>query len=112
MTKTNLPKNTAAALAYLFGWISGIAFLLLEDDPFVRFHAMQSLLVFGLLTIIRLVPIIGWILSPILMLVTLFLGLFLIIKAYQGEKFALPVIGQWAQKLLENSGASKKKEAK
>lgn len=97
---TGLPKNTAAALSYVLGWLTGIVFLLIEKDPFVRFHAMQSIITFGLLTILALVPVIGWVLSPVVMIVGFVLWLVLIFKAYQGEEFKLPVIGQFAQKQL------------
>lgn len=97
---TGLPKNTAAALAYVLGWLTGIVMLLIEKDPFVRFHAMQSIITFGLLTIVSLVPVIGWALSPLVMIVGFILWLVLIFKAYQGEKFKLPVIGEFAEKQL------------
>ena len=96
---TGLPSNTAAALSYVLGWLTGIVFLLVEkDDQFVRLHAMQSVVTFGLLTVLALVPVIGWILSPFVMIVGFVLWLFLIVKAYQGEEFLLPVIGPWAKK--------------
>ena len=96
-----LPSNTAAALAYVLGWLTGIVFLLLEkDDKFVRFHAMQSIIVFGLITLFSFVPVIGWMLSPILMILGFVLWLVLIFKAYQGEKFKLPVIGDFAEKQM------------
>ncbi|PJE67515.1 hypothetical protein COU95_02010 [Candidatus Shapirobacteria bacterium CG10_big_fil_rev_8_21_14_0_10_40_9] len=97
-TGTGLPTNTAAALSYVLGWLTGIVFLLIEKDPFVRFHAMQSIITFGLLTIISFVPIIGWLLSPLAMIVGFVLWLVLIFKAYQGEEFKLPVIGDFAKK--------------
>ncbi|PIU02301.1 hypothetical protein COT66_00925 [Candidatus Shapirobacteria bacterium CG09_land_8_20_14_0_10_49_15] len=97
---TGLPKNTAAALAYGLGWLTGIIMLLVEKDPFVRFHAMQSIITFGLLTLISLVPVVGWALSPMVMIVGFVLWLVLIFKAYQGEKFKLPVIGNFAEKQL------------
>ncbi len=99
-TTTNLPPNTAAALSYLFGWITGLIFLLIEKDPFVRFHAMQSVIIFGLLFIIPFVPFVGWILSPLVMIVGFALWVILILKAYQGEEFELPVIGEFARKQL------------
>ncbi len=99
-TGTGLPKNTAAALSYVLGWLTGIVFLLIEKDPFVRFHAMQSIVVFGALTIIALLPVVGWVLSPLVMIVGFVLWLVLIYKAYQGEEFSLPVVGDWAKKLL------------
>lgn len=95
---TGLPRNTAAALSYVLGWLTGIIFLLIEKDPFVRFHAMQSIVTFGILTIVPLVPVVGWILSPLVMVVAFVLWLVLIFKAYQGEEFKLPVIGEFAKK--------------
>lgn len=100
MAGTGLPKNTAAALSYVLGWLTGIVFLLVEKDPFVRFHAMQSIITFGLLTILSFVPVVGWILSPLVMIVGFVLWLVLIFKAYQGEEFKLPVIGEFAKKQL------------
>jgi uncharacterized membrane protein len=100
MAGTGLPKNTAAALSYVLGWLTGIVFLLIEKDPFVRFHAMQSIITFVLLTILAMVPVVGWILSPLVMIVGFILWLVLIYKAYQGEEFKLPVIGDFAKKQL------------
>lgn len=98
---TGLPKNTAAALCYLLGWVTGIVFLLIEkEDKFVRFHAMQSVITFGILTIASFLPLIGWILSPFIMIIGFVLWLALIIKAYQGEEFELPVVGKLARQWL------------
>ena len=97
---TGLPKNTAAALSYVLGWLTGIVLLLIEKDPFVRFHAMQSVVTFGALTILVFVPVIGWVLSPVIMIVGFVLWLVLIFKAYQGEKFKLPITGDFAEKQL------------
>lgn len=99
-TGLGLPKNTAAALSYVLGWLTGIVFLLIEKDPFVRFHAMQSIIVFGALTIINFIPLVGWILSPLVLIVGFILWLLLIYKAYQGEEFKLPVVGDFAKKQL------------
>lgn len=97
---SGLPKNTAAALSYVLGWLTGIVFLLIEKEPFVRFHAMQSVITFGALTIIVILPVIGWVLSPLVMILGFVLWLVLIYKAYQGEEFKLPVIGNFAKKQL------------
>lgn len=97
---TGLPKNTAAALSYVLGWVTGIIFLLIEKDPFVRFHAMQSIITFGVLMLLSFVPLVGWILSPLVAIVGFVLWLVLIFKAYQGEEFKLPVIGEFAKKQL------------
>lgn len=100
-TTLGLPTNTEAALTYVLGWLTGIVFLLIEKDKFVRFHAMQSIITFGALTIFSFVPVIGWILTPFIMIGGLLLWLLLIYKAYQGEEFKLPVIGKFAAKQLE-----------
>lgn len=97
-----LPPNTAAALSYVFWWLSGIIFLVVEkNDKFVRFHAMQSVITFGGITIASFVPIIGWMLAPLLWVGGFMLWLVLILKAYQGEKFKLPIVGDFAEKQLE-----------
>ena len=100
-TKIGLPKNTTAALSYVLGWLTGIVILLLEKDPFIRFHAMQSVITFGTLTILAMIPFVGLVLSPLIMILSFVLWLVLIFKAYQGEEFKLPVIGDFAKKQLE-----------
>lgn len=101
-TVTGLPVNTEAALTYLFGWITGLIFLLLEkDNKKIRFHAMQSLVVFGLCHLLVVVPVIGWVLSPFIVLIGFVLWLILIIKAYQGEEFEVPVLGEFAKRQLK-----------
>ena len=58
MKGTGLKKETAAALSYVLGPVTGVIFLVLEKDPFVRFHAMQSIVVivvlFGLQWVLTL----------------------------------------------------------
>jgi uncharacterized membrane protein len=96
-----LPVNTAAALCYVLGWVSGLVFLLAEkQNGKVRFHAMQSLLMFGGLTVISFVPIVGWLLSPFVMIVGFIVWLMSIYKAYNGEDFELPVVGKLSKKQL------------
>ena len=98
---TGLPKNTAAALCYALGWVTGIIFLLIEKkDKFIRFHAMQSVVTFGILTVASLMPLIGWILSPFIMIIGFVLWLVLMIKAYQGEEFELPIVGKLARQWM------------
>lgn len=104
-TVTGLPVNTEAALTYVLGWLSGVVFFLLEkDDKFIRFHAMQSIVVFGGLTILSFIPILGWMLSPLIMIGGFILWLVLILKAYKGEKYVLPVVGEFAEKQMEKLG--------
>ena len=102
-TSTGMDENLAGMLCYLVGWITGLIFFLIEkDNKFVRFHAMQSLITFGGLTVLFMflpfIPILGWMLIPVLAIVQLILWVLLMVKAYQGEKFKLPVIGDIAEK--------------
>lgn len=97
---TGLPKNTAAALSYVLGPITGVVFYLIEKDPFVRFHAMQSTVVFLALFILQWVFGITLILLPLVPLISILgfvLWLLLIYKAWQGEKFEVPILGKYAK---------------
>ena len=100
-TSMGLNQNVAGLLCYLVGWVTGLIFFLLEkENKFVRFHAMQSMITFGGLTILLMVvgyiPFIGF----LLVLLQLGLWILLMIKAYQGEQFKLPVIGDLAEKKI------------
>ncbi len=102
-TSTGINENVAGLLCYLAGWITGLIFLLIEkENRFVRFHAMQSIITFGGLTVLVIIlgfiPMLGWILLSIVWIVELVLWILLMIKAYQGEMYKLPVIGDLAEK--------------
>jgi uncharacterized membrane protein len=94
-------QNLMGAVAYLLGFVSGVVLLLVEkENKFVRFHAMQSVVVFGLLFLVGLVPLVGWMLSVVLVPLSFVLWLVLMWKAYQGETFKVPVLGDFAEKQL------------
>ena len=100
-TSTGLEENVAGFLCYLLGFITGIAFLVLEKkSSFVRFHAMQSTITFlGLFVIsivIGFIPIIGLLVYPIWIL-SLIVWLILMVKALRGERYSLPIVGKMAE---------------
>jgi len=102
-TSTGLDENVAGLLCYVLGWISGLVFFLIEkENKFVRFHALQSIIVFGVLFlagfIIGWIPFIGWVIAWIIWVLAIVLWIVLMIKAYQGEKFKLPWAGNLAEK--------------
>lgn len=104
-SSTSLEPNLAGLLCYLAGVITGVIFLIIEkENRFVRFHAIQSIMVFVVIFVLSLVlsaiPLIGWLLSLLLSPVSLVLWIFLMWKAYQNEWFKLPVIGDLAEKQL------------
>jgi uncharacterized membrane protein len=103
-----LTDNVAGALAYLF--IPAIVFLVLEPynkNRFIRFHAFQclfvcaALFVVGIgLSILTVIPFLGLITIPLHFLLgvgSLVLWIILVLKAYQGQMFKLPVIGDMAE---------------
>jgi uncharacterized membrane protein/ribosomal protein L40E len=104
-----LEPNVAGLLSYLGLWIAGLVFILIEkENKFVRFHAMQSIVTFGALNVLIVVfgildglDVIG-VLFRILWTLTLVLGIVvwivLMIKAYQGERYKLPIAGDIAEK--------------
>jgi uncharacterized membrane protein len=123
-SSTGLEENIAALLAYVFGWVSGLVFFLLEkDSKLVRFHAMQSIL---FCIVIAVLGIALWIVTFLFVLVaamlpdimgTLFgllatliwlvfsvallIGWILcLVRAYQGQFFKLPIIGNMAEKIV------------
>jgi uncharacterized membrane protein len=99
-----LDENIAAALTYVLGFITGIIFFLVEkENKTVRFHAMQSTIVFlGLFIVFVVLSFIPFInmLIPLIWLLEIVLWIVLIIKAYQGEKFKLPVVGDMAESYI------------
>ena len=102
-TSTGLAENVAGLLCYVIGWISGLVFILIEqENKFVRFHAMQSIIVFGTLTIASLIlgwiPFIGAFFAWIITVIGFILWIVLMVKAYQGTKFKLPWSGNLAEK--------------
>lgn len=108
--------NLMGAVAYVLGLVSGLIIYLIEKDKpdksrFVMFHAMQSIIlsialivISIILSIIALIPVIGWIIAllagliyPLLVFV---IWIFLIYKAYSGEEYHLPIIGEYAEKYM------------
>ena len=121
-SSTGLDENIAALLSYIFGWISGLIFFLMEKDSrLVRFHAMQSILfnvLIGVLAfVVWFILMILWVilaqvsdaLAAIFGIITMLLWLVFsvgiliawilcLVKAFQGQYFKLPVIGNFAEK--------------
>ncbi len=92
--------NVRALLTYAAGWVTGIVFLLIEkEDDFIRFNAAQSVVVFGALTIITLIPVLGQIISVFLWPLGLILWIVLMVKAYNNQKLELPVVSDLAKQL-------------
>lgn len=87
--------TTKAWIAYLVGWITGLIFLLTEkNDPFVRFHAAQSICLSVIAMVLSWIPVIGW----FVWIAFFVLWIICMVKASQGEKYMLPILGEFAEK--------------
>lgn len=111
-TSTGLRENVAATLSYLGWWVTGIIFFLLEQqNEFIKFHALQSIAVFGVITvaawIVGFIPVIGDWISRIIWLIGIALWIVLMVKAYQGSKYKIPVAGDLAEKWAERRSTPK-----
>ena len=101
-TASGFDANVAAALSYLVGFVTGIIFLLVEkENRFVRFHAMQSTLFFiGVVAIdvlLQVIPFLGFLVVIFIVIpASAIVWLLMMYKAYQGEEYKLPLVGQWA----------------
>lgn len=102
-SSTGLDENTAGLLCYVLGWVSGIVFLLLErESKFVKFHAVQSIIIFGVLSVVN--SVVGWI--PVLGLIVgitsgilgFVLWILLMVKASQGERYKVKWAGDYAER--------------
>lgn len=106
-SSTGIDPNVAAALTYVLGWITGVLFLILErESTFVRFHAMQSTIVFLVLSLLCVllpvtIPILGMLVAVFVVIpFSAVLWLVLLFKAYQGERFKVPVAGDMAEQRI------------
>lgn len=107
-----IAENVAGLLCYVLGWLTGIIFLLIDKRPFVKFHAAQSIVVFGGLTLVRIGlvflhsvmgSLIGWgfmgMMGLLVGLLMCVLWILLMVKAYQHELFKLPLAADIAESI-------------
>ena len=121
-SSTGLDENVAALLSYVFTWLSGLVFFLIEKESrLVRFHAMQALLLGASAIILGIVLWVAWVILLIiatqisdvltmllnlvfmLLMAAFYIGLLIawvlcMIKAYGRQYFKLPVLGNFAEK--------------
>lgn len=110
MTKTDTNRNIVAALSYFLGFITGVIILLVEkEDKYVRFHAMQSIVIFGGLFVLNLILSIVFgslsflgavvnIINTLITVASVIIWIVSMIKAYQGQVFKWPLAGNFAEK--------------
>jgi uncharacterized membrane protein len=102
-SSTGMSANVAGLLCYVLTWVTGIIFVVLEKkSTFVKFHAWQSIMTFGVLTVAELIlawiPFVGWILSILIGILMFVLWIILMIQAGTGKMWKVPWAGDWAEK--------------
>jgi uncharacterized membrane protein len=108
-----LPENVGGALAY-FTFIPAIVFLVVEPykkNRFLRFHSVQCLLLWAAAILIAIalklasvvlfiIPVLGpllvWVVAAVVVLAAIVIWLVLVVKAFQGDMFHLPWLGEFA----------------
>src|SRR2546421_4146054 len=123
-TSTGLSARTEAILGYLFWWLGGLVFFVIErKNRFVRFHAAQSLIFFGgvsvlleALHLISIIPLLGILLSiplsfasTIITVVAIITWLFIMFQMYRGRNFRIPIVSEYADRLVDRFTSKKKK---
>jgi uncharacterized membrane protein len=117
-SSTGLSANVAGLLCYVAGWITGIVFVVLEKkSTYVKFHAWQSIMTFGVLTVAHLVlstilggigaatgalglVILAGVLGTIIWIMMLVLWIILLVQAGTGKMWKVPGAGDWAEKQI------------
>jgi uncharacterized membrane protein len=104
-----IPENVAGLLCYVLGWLSGLVFFLIDKRPTIRFHAMQSMILFGALFVLQIVLSFGGIFGgllgyallglvhSLLALLILICWILCMVNAYQGKRFKVPIVGDLAE---------------
>jgi uncharacterized membrane protein len=119
MTQTGMKENVAGLLCYVLGWVTGLIFFFIDKRSFVQFHAKQSIVIFGGLQLIGVAVgvsfgvslmtggwtgfSLGFAIYRLLQLAGLVLWIVCMIKAYQGERFRVPVAADIADKIFGKS---------
>jgi len=115
-SETGLSENVAGLLCYALFWVTGLIFLLIDKRPFVRFHAAQSLVTFGVLHIISIIVVMAFIggglfggswsvfgfwpaILEVIRLLSLILWIVCMVKAYQHERFRVPIAAELADQI-------------
>lgn len=114
-SSTGLPAKVAMFIAYLFWWISGLAIFLIEkQNRDVRFHAAQSIVLFGSLSVLNLllplVPAIGPVVASLLGPINVIAWLVLLAMVATDRAPRIPVLCNFADQLVASPYESKPEE--
>ena len=110
-TSTGLMPHIEGLLCYLGGWVTGLIFFILEQkNNWVRFHAAQSIVTFGILTVatalLGWIPFVGPVFTAIIWIIGFVLWIVLMVKAHSGERYHLAWAGDIAERMVVPSGTT------
>jgi uncharacterized membrane protein len=106
-----LTENIAGLLCYVLGWVTGLIFFLVDKRPFVRFHAAQSMVVFGGLNLLYFILVrfiwigsygffsLAGVVLDLAQLLAFVLWIILMVKAFQGARYKVPIAGDIAENI-------------
>ncbi len=121
-TTTPLSARIEALLSYGLWWVGGLAFFFVErKNRFVRFHAAQSIIFFGavsvllgVLQLISIIPLLGFLLSvpisfasTIITIIAVVTWLFMMVQMYRGKNVRIPIVSGYAESLLDRFTSKK-----
>lgn len=114
--QSGMAENVAALLSYVLGWVTGLIFYFIDKRPFVRYHAAQSIVLFGGLHVVMFVLgmffglslltgglvgfSFGYLLFRVVQFAIFVFWILCMVKAYQGERFRVPVVADLAEKIF------------
>ncbi|MCR4325093.1 MAG: DUF4870 domain-containing protein [Candidatus Curtissbacteria bacterium] len=113
MAQSDKSRNFVAALSYFLGFITGVVILLVEkDDKFIRFHAMQSTVVFGFFFILNILigiifgnlsflGFLATVINTLISIAVIIVWIVSMIKAYQGQIYKWPWAGDFAERQVK-----------
>jgi uncharacterized membrane protein len=119
MTQTGMKENVAGLLCYVLWWATGLIFFFIDKRAFVQFHAKQSIVLFGGFSVLRI--ILGLFLGvsfmggglggfslaaalfDLIYLASVVLWIICMVKAYQGERFRVPIVADFAEQIFGKS---------
>jgi len=125
-TSMGLSARTEALLSYALWWVGGLVFFVIErKNRFVRFHAAQSIIFFGgvsvllgVLHLISIIPLIGFLLalpiafaSNVVTIVAVIVWIFMLFQMYRGKNFRIPIVSGYADSLVDRFTSKKRKSA-
>lgn len=86
-----------------FGCLALIPLLTVKDSPYVKWHAKQgAVLMIGgsiALTVLAIIPVVGWIVSALGGPALMVLGIIGIVKALGGQRWRIPLVADLADKI-------------